>query len=193
MYAKSAFAVLSGVATLALGGVVVRPDDPYASLAVSATSYVDLVERIIAFEATKGESPDPIPSPVVSLAQQEAIEVLGNETISAHNAALVTRQSHAICNLGNTCFAPDAAKCVNYLAGRGSQECRTGVSATQMCHALSAQILGLSAAGERANSCANVARAAGHVLDVCTKPNNQINGQGVLDSDREFNVIIAGF
>lgn len=83
MFIKSAFAILSGVATLALGGVLVHPDDPYASLAVTASSYEDWVNRIIeAVAKADGSGPGPSPSPLASVAQQEAVEDLVNATLS---------------------------------------------------------------------------------------------------------------
>ncbi|KAK8106493.1 hypothetical protein PG999_009852 [Apiospora kogelbergensis] len=125
MFIKSAFAILSGVATLALGGVLVHPDDPYASLAVTASSYEDWVNRIIeAVAKADGSGPRPSPSPLASVAQQEAVEDL----------------------------APDAGRCVSHLASLGTQECRVGTSGTEMCRDHNARVVGLSISGERANS-----------------------------------------
>ncbi|KAK8118408.1 uncharacterized protein PG998_003034 [Apiospora kogelbergensis] len=207
MFIKSAFAILSGVATLALGGVLVHPDDPYASLAVTASSYEDWVNRIIEAVAKADSSgPGPSPSPLASVAQQEAVEDLVNATLSAHSTTLAARQSRVLCDINTPCFpleltrylanlssiqAPDAGRCVSHLASLGTQECRVGTSGTEMCRDHNARVVGLSISGERANSCNNVARAGGRILDLCTKSDNQVTGQSTLDSDNSFNVIIS--
>ncbi|KAK7911032.1 hypothetical protein PG985_013513 [Apiospora marii] len=192
MYAKSSLFALCGLATLALGSVVVRPDDPYAFLASEASSYEDLANRVVAFVEASGEPQEPVPSPVVTPAQQEELDELYHSTIvERRDAVLNTRQSRANCG-GRTAFAPDMVRCVNYIASLGQQECRISHSGTQMCHDKSAIIYGVSGAGERATPCANVARQAGHIMDVCTQPNQQVGGQGTLDMDNQFNVIVAG-
>ncbi|KAK8009121.1 hypothetical protein PG991_011672 [Apiospora marii] len=190
MFTKTTFTALSCLAAVAVGGVLVRPDDPHASLAAEATSYEDFANRIIA-AAPEGVMP-PVPSPVASPAEQADFVASLNLTSTPGPSRLMSRQNQRIyCNTNAYCYAQDAGYCVSYLAGLGEQECRVGVGAVRMCLHERAGIWGLGGRGEAANSCANVARAAGRILDVCTQSDNQVTGQTHLDSDGNFNVIIS--
>ncbi|KAK8122876.1 hypothetical protein PG984_011546 [Apiospora sp. TS-2023a] len=190
MFTKSAFTVLSCLAAIAVGGVLVQPDDPHASLAAEATSYEDFANRIIA--AAPKDPMAPVPSPVVSPAEQADFDAALNLTSAPGPSRLMPRQSWVSCGTNAICYAPDAASCVSYLAGLGGRECRVGVGAVRMCQHNRANIMGLTARGEAANSCGNVARAAGRILDLCTHTDNQVTGQSTLDSDTNFYVIVTG-
>ncbi|KAK8137618.1 hypothetical protein PG984_003111 [Apiospora sp. TS-2023a] len=207
MYAKSSLVALCGMLSIALGSVVVRPDDPYAFLAAEATSYEDLANRVAAYVAASGETPAPAPSPIVTPAQQQEIDdlVKNMQPVERRNGALAARQGRVSCG-GITAFAPDMVRCVNYLASLGQQECRIPYDyrSAQMCSDKSAHIIATSGAGERATAwyvlsflplvlqLANVAKEAGHIMDLCTQGNQQVGGQGFLDSDGFFNVILSG-
>ena len=78
----------TALAGLALGGIHVHPDDPYAALAATATSYEDWAIRIAAVATTGGE---PAPSPAVSPAEQEAMEHLLNGTVAGKSCSDVSK------------------------------------------------------------------------------------------------------
>ena len=78
MFTKAAFTVLLRLATVAVGGVLVQPDDPYASLAAEATSYEDFANCIIA--AAPKNLMAPVPSPVASAAEQADFDAALNLT-----------------------------------------------------------------------------------------------------------------
>lgn len=80
MHAKASFVALCGMISAALGSVVVRPDDPYAFLAAEASSYEDLASRVGAFAAASGAPHEPVPSPVVTPAQQAELSEMFNTT-----------------------------------------------------------------------------------------------------------------
>lgn len=103
MFSKLAFS-LTAFAGLALGGVHVHPDDPYAALAATATSYEDWAIRIAAVAKTGGE---PVPSPSVSAAEKEIMEHFLNGTVagkywrdvskSPSARPIVTAQARHVC------------------------------------------------------------------------------------------------
>ncbi|KAH7032679.1 uncharacterized protein B0I36DRAFT_347860 [Microdochium trichocladiopsis] len=67
--------------------------------------------------------------------------------------------------------ASEAVECINYLAGLGNQACVSSISGVNFCRRGSTQITGLSKTGKNGatSSCANVARAAGAIMDRCTR------------------------
>ncbi|KAK8065101.1 hypothetical protein PG997_011848 [Apiospora hydei] len=197
MHAQSSLVALCGMVSLALGSVEVRPDDPYAFLAAEATSYEDLAIRVSAFVAASGEPHEPVPSPVVTPAQQQAMDELvkSMQPVERRNGAPAVRRRGTTCNSHVPAFAPDMVRCINYLASLGQQECRipSPYHHSQMCHDKSAYITAASGAIDRATTCAYVAREAGHIMDMCTTATSQlISGYGFLEDDQYFEVILSG-
>ncbi|KAK7967986.1 uncharacterized protein PG986_002263 [Apiospora aurea] len=198
MHAQSSLVALCGMVSLALGSVEVRPDDPYAFLAAEATSYEDLAVRVSAFVAASGEPHEPVPSPVVTPAQQQAMDELikSMQPVERRNGTLAARQGGTTCRSYAPAYAPDMVRCVNYLASLGQQECRVGNRAyihSQMCHDKSAYITAASGVHDRATNCATVAREAGHIMDMCTTATSeQISGYGFLEDDRYIEIILSG-
>lgn len=78
MLTKTTFTALSCLAAVALGGVLVQPDDPHAHLAAEATSYEDFANRIIA--AAPKAAIMPVPSPVASPVEQADFDTSLNLT-----------------------------------------------------------------------------------------------------------------
>ncbi|KAK7954804.1 hypothetical protein PG988_015498 [Apiospora saccharicola] len=200
-------ATLCSMVSLALGSVVIRPDDPYAFLAAEATSYEDLASRVVAFVAASGEPHEPVPSPVVTPARQKEIDELVKSmrpghfcyptyhlTVKRRNGALAARHGKIECG-GITAFAPDMVRCVNYLASLGQQECRipSPWHHSEMCGDKSAHIIAASGAIDRAVPCATVAVEAGHIMDLCTTGGGQqIGGYGFFESDPYMEILLSG-
>ncbi|KAK7959962.1 uncharacterized protein PG986_004816 [Apiospora aurea] len=198
MLTKANFAMLLCLTSVTVGHVMAQPDDPYASLAAAATSYEEFVHHIVA--AAPKVVPPPVPSPIVSTAEQEAfldalnVTTTGPKRLMARDSESLTKSAY-VANPDLFTFpyqGPDAGSCVSYLAGLGETECRVGVNGVLMCLHHKARIVRLARRGEAASSCANVARAAGRILDVCTHSDHQVTGQKTLDSDENFNVIVDG-
>jgi hypothetical protein len=63
--------VLSALSSLVFGKIEVHPDDPYAYLAINASSYSEWAQLIIASTTTNDASP--APSPIVSVSKQQQI------------------------------------------------------------------------------------------------------------------------
>ncbi|RYP09296.1 hypothetical protein DL764_001343 [Monosporascus ibericus] len=72
-----------------------------------------------------------------------------------------------------------AVECINYLASLGDTPCRGGIGGTAFCNRPGVQITGISDTWQGAESpCNNVARAAGAILDRCSRPgDNTVKGQ----------------
>ncbi|KAJ1323250.1 hypothetical protein MN608_11396 [Microdochium nivale] len=94
---------------------------------------------------------------------------------------LAARAVSCLDNLpGNTLARQDeAAACIKYLASLGNQACVSSVSAQSFCRRGQTQITGISKIGHHgtSSSCQNVARAAGAVMDRCSRADGSIRGQ----------------
>ncbi|KAK8030254.1 hypothetical protein PG993_011545 [Apiospora rasikravindrae] len=183
MLTKATFTVLSCLAAVTVGGVLYDPMTPMHPWLPRPP-----LDRIITTAPQAGTPPTP--SPIATPDEQEVFVSALNVTTTAPNR-LTARQSRASCDKDAYCYAVGAAYCVTYLAGLGQRECRVGVGTVRMCKRYNAGIWGLAIRGEAANSCVNVARAAGRILDLCTHSDNQVTGQNPLDSDGNFDVIIS--
>ncbi|KXJ89103.1 hypothetical protein Micbo1qcDRAFT_177580 [Microdochium bolleyi] len=99
--------------------------------------------------------------------------VLGLAAVASAVPAIEARDLTCRDDLGAPSFghADEAAACINYLAGLGNQACVSSISGVSFCRRGSTQITGLSKQGKNGatSSCANVARAAGAIMDRCTR------------------------
>ncbi|KXJ88097.1 hypothetical protein Micbo1qcDRAFT_207372 [Microdochium bolleyi] len=98
--------------------------------------------------------------------------VLGLVAAASAAPSLETRSLNCNEHLGSSNFAHGnaAVECINYLASLGNQACVSSVSAVSFCRRGDVQISGISKTGKNGatSSCANVARAAGAIMDRCT-------------------------
>ncbi|QDS77944.1 hypothetical protein FKW77_001363 [Venturia effusa] len=107
-----------------------------------------------------------------------------DEALAAWNNTQTTTTSHGRlekrygCNTIPGTEAPisDAVWCINNLASRGSQKC-TAAAVVHFCTHGRARIMGVAGGiGSTTSSCNNIARAAGTVMDHCTRADNTVQG-----------------
>ncbi|RYP52720.1 hypothetical protein DL768_002149 [Monosporascus sp. mg162] len=99
------------------------------------------------------------------------------------DSATVKRQRGVSCfdtdNENERASLSGAVECINYLASLGDTPCSASVGGTAFCNRPGVQITGIADTWQGAVSpCNNVARAAGAILDRCSRPgDNTVKGQ----------------
>ncbi|KAJ1325376.1 hypothetical protein MN608_08567 [Microdochium nivale] len=100
---------------------------------------------------------------------------------SGASIILESRDVSCLDNLGQGSLARqnEAAECINYLASLGNQACVSSVNAVSFCRRGETQITGISKTGHNGatSSCQNVARAAGAIMDRCSRGDGTVRGQ----------------
>ncbi|KAM5344514.1 hypothetical protein ACJ41O_013050 [Fusarium nematophilum] len=154
---------LSALAVLASSSLITAL--PAKPVAVEQFSYEKWVDGIIA---------DPNGN---HLSPEEAVKAR-MASVAAHPGSLSTRATCRADGEMKPANAEDAVACINYLASLGGQICRAKV-VTRFCTIGNAAITGVASGGvsEAEDTCEHVARAAGKIMDKCTRADKSVNGQ----------------
>ncbi|KAJ3456970.1 hypothetical protein MRS44_014111 [Fusarium solani] len=75
-------------------------------------------------------------------------------------------------------YVPDAVACIDQLASYGDKACKANSAVTVMCKIGGAQITAVVPGGRypTSDTCQNMARAAGKIMDKCTRADQTVNG-----------------
>ncbi|KAH8672298.1 hypothetical protein BGZ61DRAFT_521332 [Ilyonectria robusta] len=175
---------LSLLALLSVGeAIVIEPRSK--TRAASFVSFEQWVENIIANPEGEHLTPD------------EAIgahEAIINSTDIDLEARALEKRVYCYDNVQDSAPAGDAAECINYLASIGGRDCTVHSGSQQLFRRIrGARIWGQIGGGNNApatDSCQNVARTGGRIMDSCTR-NGQVRGFELVNNQR-FGVGITG-
>ncbi|KAM5345694.1 hypothetical protein ACJ41O_011555 [Fusarium nematophilum] len=81
-------------------------------------------------------------------------------------------------NVTKAAYVPDAVKCINRLAAKGKKRCRVDGTGL-LCKIGRARIraqTGGTTKTKQSDTCNNIARSAGKVMDKCTRADNTVHG-----------------
>jgi hypothetical protein len=127
-----------------------------------------------------------IADPSTALSPEQALEQFHKEET---NAGLAKRQDFRNCQQkgDQPALAQDAVSCINELAdrGRAGQECDVNSTSKSQCRRGFAQIVTVKSnlqSGPKSMNCNDIARAAGAIMDHCTKNGNTVTGQSIINS-----------
>ncbi|CAM1509579.1 Fc.00g033180.m01.CDS01 [Cosmosporella sp. VM-42] len=136
---------------------------------------------------------DIIADPDAALTPEEAVQAHDSSDQSGGSGSLNKRvtcrdDSGAI----KAAYVPDAVACINQLAAMGDAPCNVR-GATELCRIGNAIIEGVAGGGvaDTSDSCNNVARAAGKIMDKCTRSDETVNGSELSFGQEHMMVHIA--
>jgi hypothetical protein len=149
----------------------------------AGTSNADIIQSTFSFASWVDTI---IADPNTALSPEEALEQFHKEAI--HNG-LAKRQEFRNCaQIGDQpALARDAVSCINELAdrGRAGQQCNVNATSKSQCRRQYAQIVTVKADNQskvNTMNCNDIARAAGLIMDRCTRNGNTVAGQAAINT-----------
>jgi hypothetical protein len=149
----------------------------------AGTSDADIIESNFSFANWVDTL---IADPSTALSPEDALEQFHQEEI---HTGLAKRQEFRNCvQAGDQpALARDAVSCINELAdrGRAGQQCNVNSTSKSQCRRQFAQIVTVKADNQskvNTMNCNDIARAAGLIMDRCTKNGNTVSGQAIINT-----------